>query len=198
MKIVKLHQKVLISLLLLCSGLFAIAKICDAATIKGVQFKDEITVAGQVLSLHGIGVLKWKYIVDVYLVALYKPKNIEIDKINTNVPKRLEYYFFVDMKASDFQNTGFALMARNVGAEKAEGLTRELEAFNEFYQDVQEGQRYTLTFVPGKGLEMALDGSSLGVVTGDEFGSAYLSIWLGPDPVSKNLQTGMFDPATIK
>lgn len=100
------------------------------------------------------------------------------------------------MKASDFQNTGFQLMGRNVGEEKARRLTRELENLNKLYQDVKAGQRYTLTYLPGKGIEMALDGKVLGLVPGAEFAAAYFSIWLGPDPVSRSLQEGMFDPAT--
>ena len=102
------------------------------------------------------------------------------------------------MKASDFQNTGFQLMARNIGEDKAQGFSRELDTLNKLYQDVKEGQRYAFTFLPDKGLEMTLDGKLLGRIEGDAFGSAYLSIWLGPDPVSPNLQKGMFDPVTKK
>ena len=44
--------------------------------------------------------------------------------------------------------------------------------------------------------EMTLDGEVLGKVAGEEFASAYMSIWLGPKPVSRDLQEGLFDPAT--
>lgn len=167
-----------------------------AAVNKGIQYQDEITVDDEVLSLQGIGLLKWKYLVNVYLVGLYKPAKVPVSRVLEDIPKRLEYYFFVDMKASDFQSTGFQLMAQNVGDEKARRLTRELKALNKLYQDVKAGQRYTLTYIPGKGVEMALDGKVLGLVPGAEFAAAYFSIWLGPDPVSKSLQEGMFDPAT--
>jgi hypothetical protein len=167
-----------------------------AAASKGIPFQDEITVDREVLSLHGIGLLKWKYLVNVYLVGLYKPGKVPVEHVLEDIPKRLEYYFFVDMKASDFQDTGFQLMARNVGEEKARRLTGELAALNKLYQDVKAGQRYTLTYRPGKGVEMALDDEVLGAVQGAEFAAAYFSIWLGPDPVSKSLQEGMFDPAT--
>ena len=167
-----------------------------AATNKGVHFEEEMTVGGELLSLHGIGLLKWKYVVNVYLVGLYKPAGVPVDQVLKDVPKRLEYYFFVDMKASDFQDTGFQLMAQNVGEQKAKSLAPELEAFNSLYQDVKAGQRYTFTYLPGRGIEMALDGQVLGQVRGDEFAAAYLSIWLGPNPVSRGLQKGLFDPAT--
>jgi hypothetical protein len=167
-----------------------------AATNRGVHFENEITVGNEQLTLHGIGLLKWKYLVNVYLVGLYKPARVPVDQVLQDVPKRLDYYFFVDMKASDFQDTGFQLMAQNVGEEKAKSMTSELEAFNSLYRDVKAGQRYTFTYLPGQGLEMALDDRVLGQVRGDEFAAAYLSIWLGPNPVSQGLQEGLFDPAT--
>lgn len=192
------YRKYIIRILFLIFLVLSFFTGISAATSKGIRFADEVTVDGQTLTLHGIGLLKWKYIVDVYLVALYKPKDLPIEEINANIPKRLEYYFFVDMEASDFQSTGFQLMARNIGEENAQSLIKELEAFNDLYRYVAKGQRYALTYMPGKGLEMALDGKPLGLVEGDEFGSAYLTIWLGPDPVSTSLQKGMFDPDTKK
>ncbi|MGB3648542.1 MAG: chalcone isomerase family protein, partial [Desulfobulbales bacterium] len=68
--------------------------------------------------------------------------------------------------------------------------------FNSFYRDVKAGQRYVFSYVPGQGLEMELDGEVLGKVAGAEFAAAYMSIWLGPKPVSRGLQEGLFDPAT--
>jgi hypothetical protein len=167
-----------------------------AATNRGVSFENEITLAGNQLTLHGIGLLRWKYVVKVYLVGLYKPAGVPVDQVLQDMPRRLEYYFFVDMKASDFQDTGFQLMAQNVGEEKARSLMKELEIFNSFYRDVKAGQRYAFSYVPGQGLEMELDGDVLGKVEDAEFAAAYMSIWLGPEPVSMGLQEGLFDPST--
>ena len=167
-----------------------------AANNRGIQFQDEIKLGGDVLALHGIGLLKWRYLVNVYLVGLYKPEQVPVTRVLEDIPKRLEYFFFVDMKARDFQDTGFRLMANNVGEEKALGFKSQLEALNRLYRDVKAGQRYTLTYLPGKGVEMALDGKVLGQVEGAEFAAAYFSIWLGPKPVNKSLQKGLFDSST--
>jgi hypothetical protein len=183
----KLAVAVIVSIL---AGLFTV----EAATNREVHFNDTLTVGTEKLSLHGIGLLKWKFLVNVYLVGLYKPVEVPVDQVLQNVPKCLDFYFFVDMQASDFQDTGLQLMAQNVGEEKARSLMQELEEFNSFYRDVKAGQRYVFTYVPGGGLEMALEGEVLGKVASDEFAAAYLSIWLGPNPVSKSLQEGMFDP----
>ena len=175
--------------------LFLILGLCVDAfpvTKKGVYFADEITITGNRLDLHGIGTLTWGFWVKVYMVALYKPDTVRLEQLLENVPKRLEFYFFVNMEASDFQNTGFDLMVQNVGEKRAKSLNKELQEFNSFYRDVKAGQRYVFTYIPGQGLEMVLDGEVLGQVKGDEFASAYLSIWLGPEPVSMDLQKGLF------
>ena len=192
----KKNLKVILTCALICiaTGI----EPARALTVRDVDFVDKIEIGGQELALHGVGLLKWKYLVKVYQVGLYKPRQVPINQVlRKDVPIRLEYYFFIDMKASDFQDSGFELMARNLGEEKAGKLSRELDAFNRLYRDVGEGQRYTLTHLPGIGLEIALDGKPLGRVGGDEFAKAYLSIWLGPDPVDKVLQEGMFNPATV-
>ena len=188
--------------LLCCFGLLVLLStspgevFAASIDVEGVKFADRVTAGVRELVLRGVGLLKWKYIIKVYHVALYMPEDIETGRVLEDIPKRLEYYFFVDMKASDFQDTGFQLMAQNVGEDKARSLTGELEALNRLYRDVKSGQRYTLTYLPGQGTEMALDGKPLGLVPGKEFAAAYFSIWLGPNPVSKSLQEGMFNPAT--
>ena len=169
-----------------------------AATSRGVHFEDEMTVGGELLTLQGIGLLKWKYLVNVYLVGLYKPERVSVDRVLEDVPKCLVFYYFTDMQASDIRKSGLPLMARNVGEHKAKSLAPQLDALNSLYRDVKADQRYTLMYLPGRGLELALDGEVLGQVGGGEFAAAYLSIWLGPDPVSRSLQKGLFDPATGK
>ena len=76
-----------------CISLLTLAGNAVAAVNKGIQFQDEISVDGEIITLYGIGLLKWKYLVNVYLVGLYKPENISIKLVLEDVPKRLEYYF---------------------------------------------------------------------------------------------------------
>ena len=107
----KLAAAICVSILL---GLFT----AEAATNRGVHYDDTKTVGNEKLTLYGIGLLKWKYLVNVYLVGLYKPVEVPVDQVLLHVPKCLDFYFFVDMKASDFQDTGLQLMAKNVGEKK--------------------------------------------------------------------------------
>jgi hypothetical protein len=50
-----------------------------------------------------------------------------------------------------------------------------------------------LTYIPGKGTELALNGESKGVVEGDDFAAALFSIWLGSKPISESLKKELLD-----
>jgi hypothetical protein len=181
------------------SGAFLLAtpSVTSAATNRGIPFADKISIDGTEMTLRGIGILR-KYFIKGYLVGLYLPVGVQNRDALKDVGKRLEYYFFLDMEAEDFRSTGLPLMARNIGDEAAARLQPELESFNRLYRDVPKGQRYTITYLPGRGTELALQGKSLGWVEGADFASAYFSIWLGPHPVSDELKEGLFDPTTTK
>jgi glutathione peroxidase len=48
-----------------------------------------------------------------------------------------------------------------------------------------EALQYRLTYVPGHGTELRLNGESLGVVPGSPFGRHYFKVWLGDAAVSR-------------
>lgn len=64
----------------------------------------------------------------------------------------------------------------------------QVEAFNLLYRDVEAGDRYALTFVPGRGTTLALNGDPLGLIEGDTFATALYSIWLGQVSMDRGLK----------
>ncbi|MDX9787475.1 MAG: chalcone isomerase family protein [Desulfobacterales bacterium] len=181
--------------LILSTAQLGFSGAASAAQSRGIHFADTIQVEGYKLGLRGVGILQ-KFIFKGYLVGLYLPEGVAVKDALTDVPKRLEYYFYRDMAAEDFRSTGAPLMAQNVGQAETDRLEPKLAAFNQLYRDVKEKQRYTITYIPGKGTELGLEGESLGWVPGFEFAAAYFAIWLGPNPVSEELKEGLLDPET--
>jgi len=59
---------------------------------------------------------------------------------------------------------------------------------NFFIEDVQPGDRYSLTYIPGNGTELALNVESKGFIEGADFAAAVFSIWLGPKPISDSFK----------
>ena len=73
-------------------------------------------------------------------------------------------------------------------SEAFESLKPRLEKLNALYRDVQPGDRYSLTYVPGKGTELALNEEPLGIIEGAEFASALYAMWLGEKPMNKSFK----------
>ena len=56
------------------------------------------------------------------------------------------------------------------------------------YEDVEPGDRYSLTYIPGRGTELALNDEPKGVIEGADFASAVYAIWLGQNPISQSFR----------
>jgi hypothetical protein len=53
---------------------------------------------------------------------------------------------------------------------------------------VEPGDRYALTYIPGMGTELSLNGEAKGTIQGADFAAAIFSIWLGTKPIDKGLK----------
>ena len=71
---------------------------------------------------------------------------------------------------------------------KLQKLRQQIDTFNQFYRDIESGDRYSLTYLPERGTELALNGEPLGTMPGDEFASALFGIWLGEKPLDETLK----------
>jgi hypothetical protein len=56
------------------------------------------------------------------------------------------------------------------------------------YRDVKPGDRCSLTYLPGVGTWLTLNGQILGTVAGAEFAAAYFAIWFGQQPMDASLK----------
>ena len=45
-----------------------------------------------------------------------------------------------------------------------------------------------MTYLPGRGTELALNGTPLAVIEGADFAAAYFGIWLGPNSIDDRLK----------
>lgn len=58
-------------------------------------------------------------------------------------------------------------------------------------RSVSSGERMTFLRIPGKGIEYSLDGAVVGTIPGEDFARAFLTIWLGASPPSRELRAGL-------
>jgi hypothetical protein len=160
-----------------------------AKEIEGVQFVDRITAAGAPLNLNCVGLLRYLVFIKGYVAALYLGQGVRPDDVLTDVPKRLEIDYFYPIKAADFVKATDTGIAGNVDAATMEKLRPRIDQLNALYLDVKPGDRYSLTYVPGAGTELALNGHPRGTIEGADFASALFAIWLGQKPLDASLKS---------
>ena len=122
------------------------------------------------------------------MAALYLGPGGDPSRVLDDVPKRLEIQYLRGFTAEQFRKATEVKIADNVDAEALERLRPQIDELNALYRNVEQGDRYALTYLPGKGTELSYNGRPLGRVEGAEFASAVFAIWLGPSPVDEGLK----------
>lgn len=185
------HRALLLSLIMVMLGS---AMTTPAAESADSGFQPAITVDDTVLSLRGTGRLRWKGLIKVYDLGLYLPQDLPGTDVFTDAPKRLEFHYSVEIKAKDFGEAAAPYLDKNVAPDELKKLQNRITAINGLYRDVKSGDRYTLTYLPGKGTELAWNGTVLGVIDGADFAAAYFRIWLGEHPISESMRRSLLQP----
>ena len=70
-------------------------------------------------------------------------------------------------------------------------LQNQIAYHNSLYVDIEPGDRYSLSYTPGQGTVLALNGRPLGTIEGADFAAALFSIWLGPNPADAGFKTAL-------
>ena len=80
---------------------------------------------------------------------------------------------------------------RNAGPARFQKIGAQVDQFLALYRSVEPGDRYALTYVPGVGTELALNGKPLGNVEGAEFAAAVFAVWFGEREIDGALKKSL-------
>lgn len=153
-----------------------------------VSFTEQAAAMGEPLQLRGAALFRWKWVIKVYAAALYVPPGAGRFDPSDDVARRLEFNYLVGIEGRDFGPAADKLMARNFPAESLAPLRERIERLHAAYVDVKPGDRYALSYVPGQGTELTLNGRRLALVEGADFARVYFAIWLGERPLDDGLR----------
>jgi hypothetical protein len=164
-----------------------------AATCRDVTFPDSVKLGTSDLVLNGLGLRKATiFNVRVYVAGLYLPrKSSDPGQILAGSrPWRLDLRFVRDVGVSDIRDAwqeGFEKSA----PDKLGALQSRIDALKAAMTDFKTGQSLVFTYDPATGIVVAVDGTSGQPITGADFATALLGIWLGPKPPNADLKSGL-------
>jgi hypothetical protein len=163
-------------------GLLAVASAAHSATVAGVTLPDSRQVGEQTLALNGAA-LRSKLMFKVYVGGLYLPakQGVAATVLATDETRRMEMHFLRSVSASQLCDGWKEGLEANVpGADAA--LEGQFDQLCSMMADVKDGSVITLTYRPGSGTAIEIDGKGVGALEGRPFADALLSTWIGPKP----------------
>lgn len=158
------------------------------AVIEGVHFDNSVIINQQNATLRGVALLRYMIFIKAYVSAFYLNENFSKKDALGNVERRLVIHYFHAISAEDFVEATSDMIEENVSPDRFKALQPQIRKLNDLYQDVEPGDEYTATYIPGIGTELALNGKALGVVPGSEYSAAFFSIWIGKNPVDEGFR----------
>ena len=166
-----------------------------SVTIANVDIPEVISHSDQStkLVLNGAGI-RSKFIFDIYIGALYLEKKTSTAEAvyKQYGEKRVSMHFLYKEvskdKLVDGWNEGFK---NNISKKDFIAIKPRLVEFNNMFTSVKRGDVINIDFVPTTGTIVMINNKIMGTVTGDDFYTALLKVWLGNDPADSNLKSAM-------
>ncbi len=167
---------------ILALAIAASALTAGAATVAGVNVADSVTVNNQRLVLNGAALRK-KFVVKVYVGALYLPskQNNAAAILAADAPRRQVMHFLYDVdkeKMVEAWEDGLKDNTPNASAE----VKTAFKTLSTWMEDMKEGQTIALTYAPGTGTTVEVNGKNKGTLGGKAVADAILNTWIGPKP----------------
>lgn len=166
--------------------LVGFAAVADAVEMPGGMFAPQHREEGIEMTLQGTGV-KTVAFFKAFAAGFYQ-KEMNQDLLLDAVPKRIEVEYFVNIPGKKLNNYTIERMKLNINAQEFSQIKAEIALMGKYFVDLNPGDRFSLTFIPGIGTKFAHNGRLTGIIKGDAFARALFAVWIGEKPFDEKLK----------
>ena len=174
-------------------SIMAISIPGSAKKFEGVIVPDTLKAGRDNLVFNGAGVRE-KFFMDIYVGSLYLKKKSSHSKNIINADEAMAIRLSI---VSRLITADKFIEATNEGFEKSTGgntapIKNEIKQFiNTFKNGIHKGDVYDLVYYPGVGVKVFKNGKLKSTTKGLKLKKALFGIWLGKNPIQKDLKKGM-------
>lgn len=173
---------------LLLLGIVTSSQASGTDRLREAAFAEHRQQAGARLERKNQAVLTYLW-ADVYAAAYYTAPDISPRQASRQpAGQRLELYYYRDIARADLIKAAWTTLQRQHPQARLDALRPQIDALHASFRDIRPGDRYALSYAPGAGLSLEINGSRAFHSDNDELASAYLGIWLAPDGLSEELR----------
>ena len=153
-----------------------------AATLADVNLPDKADAAGQSLVLNGLGLRK-EYFIKIYVGGLYLPakQRAAAQVLAADAPRRMVFHFLYGVSSKqmcDAWNEGLGNNTPQAGSDVKAGF----RTLCSYMEAIPKGNEMALTYVPGQGTQVEVNGKAKGTIPGKPVADAILATWIGAKP----------------
>lgn len=145
------------------------------------------------LQLQGAGLLRKGFIFKIYVGALYLEDSNDVEHILSDVPKRIDIYYFHHTPKKYMIRAANEALKNNLTSAEYTKLLPKINQLHRAYRNGEKSSFASLTYNPGEGLTYSFDNKPIARIPCDAFANAYFSIWLGKNPSSKPLKKALLN-----
>ncbi|MEP7327006.1 MAG: chalcone isomerase family protein [Gemmatimonadota bacterium] len=151
-------------------------------TMNDVSYARHIQVEGHDLVLNGMALRK-KVVFKVYVAGLYLPaRSSNAEQIlGADSPRRIVLQFLRDVDAKRMCGAWDEALENNTPNASA-ALKQQFVTLCGYMEDIEKGQQFVFTYLPGSGTRIEVNGKNKGTLEGKDFADALFKAWLGPKP----------------
>ena len=159
----------------------------DMHCVKRTCFPTSVQVGKETVPLRGAALLEWIGF-DVYTAAFYVGRDVKgIDAALGETRRKLVLHYHRKISRKDIATSSEKLVRKNPGNDM-EKLRERLDRVYALYEDVGPGDEYHISYEPGVGTTIELNGKKVCTVEGEDFARAFFGIWLSEKPVDEKLR----------
>lgn len=188
-----LRRMVLLTTLM---GGMALAAPGIATELEGQRFDETVQVAAKDLQLNGVG-LRTVFLIKAYAAGLYLPERARNAAVVLGMggTKRLQIRPLREVEADAFIKALNEGIRKNHSEAQITKLNSRLDQLSETLRALgkaQKGDTINFDFAPESGTQISINGATRGKpIPGEDFYQAVLRIFIGDQPVDRDLKRGL-------
>ena len=160
-----------------------------AAVVAGIEMPDSVRVEETILRLNGMGLYRRKVGIQVLVGGLYlsSPERDPEKILLADSPRRFASIFLRNISSGRICAAWKKGLDRNTPNASKE-VREHFRTLCKWARDFRRGDEIAVTYLPGRGSTIEINGSAVGTIQGREFADAYFGLVLGPRPLNKTLK----------
>ena len=158
------------------------AVAAEAKTVAGVNLPDTVNVNNQTLVLNGASIRK-KLFIKIYVGGLYlaSKQGDAAAVITADSPRRMIMHFLYGVSKSQISEAWEEGLRDNTPNASAE-VKANFSKLASWMEAIDKGKELVLTYVPGTGTIVEVNGVAKGTLPGKATSDAIVATWIGPKP----------------